>query len=94
MLMPMTHPSRWLVVAIAVLSAPAGLRPSAQSAGPDRSAHVVLISLDGFTARALADPALPLPTLRRLAKAGAMAKVMTPVNPTVTWANHTRSSAA
>jgi len=89
MLMRMTHRFRWLVVAIAVLSTPAGLRPSAQSAGPDRSAHVVLISLDGFTARALADPALPLPTLRRLAKDGATAKVMTPANPTVTWANHT-----
>ena len=51
--------------------------------------HIVIISLDGFTARALADPALPLPTLRRLAAAGATAKIMPPVNPTVTWANHT-----
>ena len=49
----------------------------------------MIISLDGFTARALADPALPLPTLRRLARAGAMARAMRPVNPTVTWANHT-----
>ncbi len=85
----MTHHARQLVALITVLSVPAALRPSAQAPTPDKSAHVVLISLDGFTARALADPALPLPTLRRLAKAGAMAKVMTPVNPTVTWANHT-----
>jgi predicted AlkP superfamily pyrophosphatase or phosphodiesterase len=84
----MPHHFRRLLVVIALLSVPASLRPAAQS-GPDRSAHVVLISLDGFTARALADPTLPLPTLRRLAKAGATAKVMTPVNPTVTWANHT-----
>ena len=77
---PMPHHLRRLLVVIALLSVPASLRPAAQS-GPDRSAHVVLISLDGFTARALADPALPLPTLRRLAKDGAMARVMTPVKP-------------
>jgi len=74
---------------IAFIAAVLPLHPAAQSSSPDKSAHVVLISLDGFTARALADPSLPLPTLRRLAKAGATAKVMTPVNPTVTWANHT-----
>jgi predicted AlkP superfamily pyrophosphatase or phosphodiesterase len=84
----MPHHFRRLLVVIALLSVPASLRPAAQS-GQDRSAHVVLISLDGFTARALADPALPLPTLRRLAKDGATARVMTPANPTVTWANHT-----
>jgi predicted AlkP superfamily pyrophosphatase or phosphodiesterase len=51
--------------------------------------HVVIISLDGFPAKALDDPYLPIPTLRRLAASGAMAKTMRPVNPTVTWANHT-----
>jgi len=56
---------------------------------PDQSNHVVVISLDGFKASALADPALPLPTLRRLAKEGATARTMRPVNPTVTWPNHT-----
>jgi predicted AlkP superfamily pyrophosphatase or phosphodiesterase len=56
---------------------------------PDRANHIVIISLDGFKASALADPAVPLPTLRRLAKAGATARSMRPVNPTVTWANHT-----
>src|SRR6185436_9809413 len=35
------------------------------------------------------DPYLPVPTLRRLAAAGASAKGMRPVDPTVTWANHT-----
>jgi len=48
-----------------------------------------MISLDGFAAWALDDPYLPVPTLRRLAARGAMAKSMRPVNPTVTWANHT-----
>ena len=51
--------------------------------------HVVVISLDGFGGWALDDPYLPVPTLRRLAAAGASAKGMRPVDPTVTWANHT-----
>jgi len=49
---------------------------------------VVLISLDGFPAYALDDPKLPIPTLRQLAKNGVAAS-MRPVNPTVTWPNHT-----
>jgi len=53
------------------------------------SNHVVIISLDGFPGWALDDPHLPVPTLRRLAAEGAVAKGMRPVNPTVTWANHT-----
>jgi predicted AlkP superfamily pyrophosphatase or phosphodiesterase len=58
-----------------------------QSAGV--SNHVVIISLDGFKASALADESLPVPTLRRLAARGAVATGMRPVNPTVTWPNHT-----
>ena len=49
----------------------------------------MVISLDGFPARALDDPQLPLPTLRQLAARGAVARAMNPVNPTVTWPNHT-----
>src|SRR5215813_5113400 len=51
--------------------------------------HVVLISLDGFPARSLRDPNLPLPVLRKLIAEGAVADGMKPVNPTVTWPNHT-----
>ena len=51
--------------------------------------HVILISLDGFPAWALDDSQLPVPTLRHLAARGAMATAMRPVNPTVTWPNHT-----
>jgi predicted AlkP superfamily pyrophosphatase or phosphodiesterase len=51
--------------------------------------HVVIVSLDGFPAWALDDPYLPVPNIRRLAARGAIAKRMQPVNPTVTWANHT-----
>jgi predicted AlkP superfamily pyrophosphatase or phosphodiesterase len=55
--------------------------------GKDRV--VVVISLDGFPAYALKDPRLPIPTLRWLAREGAVAESMQPVNPTVTWPNHT-----
>lgn len=50
---------------------------------------VVVISLDGFPAYALEDARLPIPTLRRLAREGVTADAMQPVNPTVTWPNHT-----
>src|SRR5713226_3728410 len=50
---------------------------------------VVVISLDGFPAYALKDPLLPAPTLRRLMAEGAYADSMRPINPTVTWPNHT-----
>ena len=50
---------------------------------------MVVISLDGFPAYALEDPRLPIPTLRKLAREGTVAKSMQPVNPTVTWPNHT-----
>ena len=60
-----------------------------QTQGSEPSNHVVIITLDGFGGWALDDPHLPLPTLRRLAAQGAVAKGMRPVNPTVTWPNHT-----
>jgi predicted AlkP superfamily pyrophosphatase or phosphodiesterase len=58
-------------------------------AAPNKSRTVVVISLDGFPANALDDPRLPIPTLRKLAREGAVASSMQPVNPTVTWPNHT-----
>lgn len=51
--------------------------------------HVIIVTLDGFPGRALEDPYLPVPNLRRLAEKGAIAAGMRPVNPTVTWPNHT-----
>lgn len=50
---------------------------------------VVLVSLDGFPAAALADPDVPAPTLRALMAGGASAKAMTGINPAVTWPTHT-----
>lgn len=63
-------------------------RPTRQAA-PAAGRHVALISLDGFAAYALADDTLPVPHLRALARDGARAAAMVPVNPTVTWPNHT-----
>jgi predicted AlkP superfamily pyrophosphatase or phosphodiesterase len=65
-------------------AAAAGLR--AQTAS---SRQVVLISIDGFAAYSLKDASIPLPTIRRLAREGAVAEGMQPVNPSVTWPNHT-----
>ncbi|HEY2039979.1 MAG TPA: ectonucleotide pyrophosphatase/phosphodiesterase [Edaphobacter sp.] len=50
---------------------------------------VVVISLDAFGAESLRDPHLPAPTLHELMKEGAYATAMNPINPTVTWPNHT-----
>ena len=76
-----------LCVAITLVD---GARPDAQAprTAPN-SNHVVVISLDGFAGWAMDDPYLPVPTLRQLAASGATAKSMRPVDPTVTWANHT-----
>lgn len=62
---------------------------SAQSGRGDANRHVVVISLDGFPAAVLRDPNLPFPVLRKLISEGAVAEGMKPVNPTVTWPNHT-----
>jgi predicted AlkP superfamily pyrophosphatase or phosphodiesterase len=76
-----------LAVALVVIRTPV---PAAQVAATRPGTnHVVFISLDGFMSSALDDPFLPVPTLRRLAANGAVAKALRPVNPTVTWANHT-----
>lgn len=55
----------------------------------DANRHVIVVSLDGFPAYALRDPSLPCPVLRRLMAEGASAEAMIPINPTVTWPNHT-----
>ena len=55
----------------------------------DRNRHVIVVSLDGFPAYELHDPSLPLPVLGRLMAEGASAEAMIPINPTVTWPNHT-----
>ena len=54
-----------------------------------RKPIVVVISLDAFGASLLHDPLLPVPELHALMKSGTYAVSMQPVNPTVTWPNHT-----
>lgn len=50
---------------------------------------VVVISLDAFAADSLHDPHQSIPTLRELEQKGAYAVSMQPINPTITWPNHT-----
>jgi predicted AlkP superfamily pyrophosphatase or phosphodiesterase len=77
---------RFVLVIFAAAIFTAGVTSQQPGAG---DGAVVVISLDGFPASALADPLTPVPTLRRLAAAGAAATGMTVVNPAVTWPNHT-----
>ena len=72
-----------------MLAVPISLGSVRPTQAPGAARHVVLISLDGLPSWALDDPYLPVPTLRRLAARGAVARGMRPVNPTVTWPNHT-----
>jgi predicted AlkP superfamily pyrophosphatase or phosphodiesterase len=52
--------------------------------------HVVVVCIDGFASYLLDDPKAPVPTLRRLAKEGAVAEGgMRVSNPSITWPNHT-----
>jgi predicted AlkP superfamily pyrophosphatase or phosphodiesterase len=66
--------------------------PAASPAQKHSNSHrpkVVIISLDAFPAETLHDPLIAAPTLHRLMKTGAYARSMQPINPTVTWPNHT-----
>src|SRR5437764_4579938 len=51
--------------------------------------HVVLVSVDGLAARYLNDSRAEMPTLRKLAKEGAVARGMITSFPSVTWPSHT-----
>lgn len=73
-----------LLLLLASLSSYAQNDGSAAKGGP----IVVLMTIDGFPARALKNPRLPMPTLRRLIADGAYADAMIPINPTVTWQPH------
>jgi predicted AlkP superfamily pyrophosphatase or phosphodiesterase len=62
---------------------------SAAEAVPAKDRTVLLISIDGFPQWMWRDPTLVAPTLRRLAREGAVAEAMTVSNPSITWINHT-----
>ena len=73
-----------ILLGIAALSFSATVR----GAAPDR--HVVVICIDGLAAYLIDDPKAPLPTIRRLAREGAIVDGgMRVSNPSVTWPNHT-----
>jgi predicted AlkP superfamily pyrophosphatase or phosphodiesterase len=77
---------------LAVLAAPVrgqSAQPSNDGTAATHGPIVVLITIDGFPARALKDPRLPMPTLRKLQQEGSYADAMRPINPSVTWPNHT-----
>jgi predicted AlkP superfamily pyrophosphatase or phosphodiesterase len=78
-------PPMAFLFALSLAAAQAQNDGSAATHGP----VVVLITIDGFPARALSDPRLPMPTLRKLEADGAHAEAMRPINPTITWPNHT-----
>lgn len=77
-----------LLVASLSISASSQRRAGATPV-PAKDRIVVVISLDGFPAWSFADPTLPTPTLRRLAREGVIAQRMKVSNPSVTWPNHT-----
>lgn len=61
----------------------------AQVAPAAQRPKVVVISLDAFGASSLHEPQLPAPTLHALMQRGVYAVSMQPINPTITWPNHT-----
>lgn len=56
---------------------------------PAKDRTVLLVSIDGFPQWMWRDQTLMVPTLRRLAREGAVAEAMTVSNPSITWINHT-----
>jgi predicted AlkP superfamily pyrophosphatase or phosphodiesterase len=78
-----------LLLLTSAVVAGVGTAPDVQAQRATSGRRVVLISLDGFAARNLDDPRLPLPNLRRLAAEGVRADAMEVSTPSVTWPNHT-----
>lgn len=89
--MPVLNKFASLVLALGLVLALQSTANAAQNDGTaaTKGPIVVVITIDGFPARALKDPRLPMPTLRMLEADGAHADAMQPVNPTITWPNHT-----
>jgi predicted AlkP superfamily pyrophosphatase or phosphodiesterase len=75
-------------IAAIVMAGAVMLPPGARAADAPRP-RVVVISLDAFGAKSLQEPQLPAPTLHALMQQGVHAVSMHPINPTITWPNHT-----
>lgn len=79
---------QWSAAAIVGAILLAGSVFPARAADSDR--HVIIISIDGFASYLLDDPKAAVPTIRKLAREGAVAQGgMKVSNPSVTWPNHT-----
>ncbi|MBB5059319.1 putative AlkP superfamily pyrophosphatase or phosphodiesterase [Granulicella aggregans] len=81
--------SRLFLSSVVLLSASSYIAAQDTTSNDNHQPIVIVVTIDGFPARALEDPRLPMPTLRSLAAAGAVSTGMQPINPTVTWPNHT-----
>jgi predicted AlkP superfamily pyrophosphatase or phosphodiesterase len=77
------------LVLLVLLSTSLCARAQNDGSAAKRGPIVVLMTIDGLPARVLKDPRLPMPALRALIANGAHADAMIPINPTVTWPNHT-----
>lgn len=84
-----SHLLRNVVAAALLLAGSVSLPLCAQAASATQRPKVVVISLDAFGAASLHEPQLPAPTLHALMQRGVYAVSMQPINPTVTWPNHT-----
>ena len=73
---------------VAVILVFGTLATFAQTTVPARDRTAIVISLDGFPGFALEDPKQPVPTLRKLIRNGTWSR-MHPIDPTITWPNHT-----
>lgn len=80
---------RFTLALLAILIGCGSFEASNGAEIPAKDRTVILVSLDGFPAWMWKDPSLPIPNLRRLAKAGTLAESMTVSNPSITWINHT-----
>ncbi|WP_205043144.1 alkaline phosphatase family protein [Rhodanobacter glycinis] len=83
------HWLRNVVAAVLLFMGSAALPPCVQAAPAAQGPKVIVISLDAFGAASLHEPLLPAPTLQALMQRGVHAVSMQPINPTVTWPNHT-----
>jgi predicted AlkP superfamily pyrophosphatase or phosphodiesterase len=80
---------RNVVTAIMFFASMVLLPLCAQAAPAVQGPKVIVISLDAFAAVSLQEPQLPAPTLHALMQRGVHAASMQPINPTITWPNHT-----
>jgi predicted AlkP superfamily pyrophosphatase or phosphodiesterase len=89
MMYPTSHLLRNVAAAALLLAGSVSLPLCAQVAPATPRPKVIVISLDAFGAASLREPRLPAPTLHALMQRGVHAVSMQPINPTVTWPNHT-----